>query len=89
MRLPVPLNVAWEESALNDLKRLDRRTRDRIVNNIERFARTGFGDVLLMEGSGTNYGFGVGNWRVLFVYDKSVKVARIERVRPRSSAYTP
>lgn len=87
MRFRVPLTVEWGSSALHDLERLDRQTRDRITNRVGQFARTGAGDVVSLQGNSDIFRLRIGDWRVIFAYDNSSSVVRIARVKPRSSAY--
>ena len=80
--------VEWREEALRDLRRLDRRTRERIFNAGGRLAETGYGDVRELEGRNPpEWRLRVGDWRVLFTYVPDQQTILFLRVRPRGSAY--
>lgn len=77
----------WTDDALDDIKRLDRRTRERIVKAIERLAETGHGDVERLQGNEPVLRLRVGRWRVFFEYVHEERVIRIANVYPRGGAY--
>lgn len=47
-------NLEWLTHALRDANRLDERVRQRVIDAIERFATTGYGDVIPSEEAPTN-----------------------------------
>jgi mRNA interferase RelE/StbE len=84
------MRVDWTDRALRDVERLDRRTRERIVTAVERYAETGHGDVRHLEGpplEGADFRLRVGDWRVLFTFQDGALVLLVVRVHPRSRAY--
>lgn len=87
MRFLFQVQVEWTKPALNDVNRLDRRTRERILRAVERFSATGHGDVEKLKGSKDEYRLRVGNWRILFRLLELERLIRIRRVLPRGSAY--
>lgn len=76
----------WTKPALKDLSHLDRRTRERIFKAVERFAKTGHGDVRKVQGT-IELALRLGNWRIFFVRIEEERLIRVLRVRPRGSAY--
>ena len=79
--------VEWTDRARKDLKKLDRRTRDRIIAAVEEFARTGRGDVRRLQSTKEEvYRLRVGDWRVFFTLEGQILML-VLRVRPRSGAY--
>jgi mRNA-degrading endonuclease RelE of RelBE toxin-antitoxin system len=64
------LVVRWERAALNDLKRLPRQPRERVLSAVLRFAETRQGNVQNLRGRPGEYRLRVGGRRVLFRWDK-------------------
>ena len=79
--------VRWLDRALKEAERLDRPTRQRIFDAVNRLAATGQGDVRPLQGRSGEYRLRVGNWRILFQRDGAQLVILILRVRPRGDAY--
>ena len=79
--------IEWEDAALDDLDRRDRRTRERILRAVERFATIGHGDVRRLVNLDAEYRLPVGPWRVLFDRDDAARVLTILHVLPRGGAY--
>jgi mRNA interferase RelE/StbE len=79
--------VLWLDRALKETERLDRPTRERIFDAVERLATTGQGDVRPLLGRSGEYRLRVGNWRILFQRDGAQLVILVLRVRPRGDAY--
>ena len=79
--------VSFSSRALHDLKQLDRQTRTRIVDAIERHSDTGAGDVKRLQGRGREWRLRVGEWRVLHSYRFEDKVVEVIRVVHRRDAY--
>ena len=82
-----PIGTHWERAALDDLKRLPRRTWERILNAVIRFAETGHGNLIALQGEKDEYRLRVGEWRILFHWETKTDTIHIRRVRPRGSAY--
>jgi mRNA-degrading endonuclease RelE of RelBE toxin-antitoxin system len=79
--------LEWHERALQDVERLDRRTRERIVGALERLAETGHGDVIPLRGRQREWRLRVGQWRALFTIDEANERIVVLRVLPRGRAY--
>lgn len=69
------------------MRRLDRQMMSRVHEAVLRFAETGQGNVVKLQGSDTEWRLRVGDWRVRFVYDYQSTIIRIVRVLPRGRAY--
>jgi mRNA interferase RelE/StbE len=83
----VSRRVEWTDRARKDLKKLDRRTRDRIIAAVEEFARTGRGDVRRLQSTKEEvYRLRVGDWRVFFTLEGQILML-VLRLRPRGGAY--
>ena len=84
-----PWRVVWLDDALRAARRLDRRTRERIITAIERLAVTEYGDVahLTSPQHGADYLLRVGTWRVLFNRETNTHTLIILHVVPRGRAY--
>jgi mRNA interferase RelE/StbE len=78
--------VLFRPQAVRDLERLPNRNRDQVEGAIERFAQTGFGDIMMLAGEGRQFRLRVGDWRVRFVYEKP-DIIRILHIRNRREAY--
>jgi mRNA interferase RelE/StbE len=79
--------LVWTPQAIDDLRRLDRTTAERIVQAVERLAQTAHGDVRRLQGREREWRLRVGDWRVIFTRQPKDHSLRILRVRPRGSAY--
>jgi mRNA interferase RelE/StbE len=85
----VSSQVRWTSRAEKDLERLDRKTQQRIVAAVDRFAQTGQGDVKRLQGvREETFRLRVGEWRVLFSQEETLLIL-ILRALPRSGAYHP
>ncbi len=74
--------------ARRDFKRLDPPVQRRISNALDRFAADPTtGDVVKLAGSDDEWRLRVGDWRVRFTRDRSLKVIQVLRVLPRGRAY--
>ena len=81
--------VCWSNRAEKDLECLDRKTQQRIVAAVDRFAQTGQGDVKRLQGMKEEiFRLRVGDWRVLFSQGE-ILVILVLRVHPRGGAYHP
>jgi mRNA interferase RelE/StbE len=82
--------IRWTSRAEKDLERLDRKTQQRIVTAVDRFAQAGQGDVKRLQGMKEEiFRLRVGEWRVLFSQDETTCLVLILRIHPRSGAYHP
>lgn len=79
--------VEWTHEALKDMRRLDRKTRERVLRAIERLAATGQGDVCSLKPPLEDRRLRVGDWRVRFAYGTGTGTIHILHVKPRSEAY--
>lgn len=82
-----PWAVHWETDALREARRLDRVTRRRIVEALDRYAETNYGDVKRLVNLDAQFRLRVGPWRVLFDMDTESRTLIILHVLPRGSAY--
>ncbi len=78
--------LALTDNALRDLARLDPANRQRIIRALERLAAAEYGDVKRLTGR-PEWRLRVGDWRVLFIYQRPEEAIRVLRVLHRSSAY--
>ena len=80
-------SVIWDDEALKELARPDRRTQQRIVRAIDRLAAEDYGDVKRLRGQSGDLRLRVGSWRVRFIFEREVHSVRILHVLPRGDAY--
>jgi len=78
--------IEWSPEARADLRRLDRIIAQRVFRAVDRFARTGYGDVVRLHGTQGECRLRVGDWRVRFAFEHP-DVLRVLRVRHRGEAY--
>jgi mRNA interferase RelE/StbE len=81
--------VHWHPDAREEIRELKRRSREesrRIGRAIDRFVRSGQGDVQRITGSRGEYRLRVGNWRVRFTIDVEASAMVITRVSRRNEA---
>lgn len=80
--------VVVDDRARKDLRKIDRPTRERILNAITRLAQGAelVGDVRRLSGS-DEYRLRVGDWRVRFQRDDRKHMIIVVRVLPRGRAY--
>jgi mRNA-degrading endonuclease RelE of RelBE toxin-antitoxin system len=83
----VSAQIDWTDGALNQVGRLDRRTRERIVGAVERFAETGYGDLRRVQTRPGELALRVGDWRVFLAVSAARETVRVLRVLPRGRAY--
>ena len=82
------LQLRWKPRAIKDLKRLSSRDRDRVVEAVERYARSSEGDVQKLRGTDPpEQRLRIGDYRVRFHLDTAGRVMTILRVLPRDKAY--
>ena len=79
--------VEWTHEAVKDMRRLDRKTRARVLRAIGRLAATGQGDVSSLKPPLEDRRLRVGEWRVRFAYAADTDTIHILHVKPRSEAY--
>jgi mRNA interferase RelE/StbE len=81
-----PYRIEWLDEARRDIRALDRPTAMRIFESILRFARTGSGDVLALQGDFSGaFRLRAGDYRALFTLEN--ETMSIFSVRHRSEAY--
>jgi mRNA interferase RelE/StbE len=73
--------------AQRDLRRLDRQVARRVLAAIDRLAREEYGDIKLLHGTPGRWRLRVGDWRVVYWYDRPNRTIVITRVLPRGRAY--
>ena len=79
-------HVTFSARARRDLRRLDPRTRARIVAGIDRYAETGDGDVKRVQAQRGWLRLRAGDWRVFFTRpDKGI--VEIDSILHRGEAY--
>ena len=80
--------LEWTSRALKDVRKLDASLRSRIVVALERYARSGEGDIVQLSGIvPPEHRLRVGDWRIRFQRDPTRTVLLILRVLPRGKAY--
>src|SRR5262245_41699578 len=79
--------LEWTPAAERDLRRIDSQLRERIRQAVYRFADTGHGDVVKVQGVTREWRLRVGEWRIRFTEDPTSQTIIILRVRPRGEAY--
>ena len=84
---PDPWRVELARRAAKDLRALDRPVRDRVLDALDRLAgESPSGGVVKLSGR-DEWRLRVGDWRVRFQRDDSVRVIYALRVLPRGRAY--
>lgn len=85
--------VEWTRQALRDMRRLEGRSKTRILNGVEQFAHEGIGDVKRLQGR-QDYRLRVGSWRVVFELRRAeadaapvIQVMYVTRVGHRRDVY--
>ncbi len=80
--------LVWTERARKDLRGLGKQAADRVVRGVERFASSEHGDVKQLQGADPPaWRLRVGDYRVIFAYDRSTDEVQVQRVAPRGRAY--
>lgn len=77
------MNIIYSRAAIKTINGLDRSTKQRIRNAVERLPN---GDVKPLSGSARLYRLRVGNWRIVFSYPDR-DTALIEKIAPRGDVY--
>jgi mRNA-degrading endonuclease RelE of RelBE toxin-antitoxin system len=79
--------VRWTNRALRILRRLDRPTRHRVLDAVDRLATTGEGDLKRLKGERQGIlRLRVGGWRVLLIDANHAELV-IRSIVPRGDAY--
>ncbi|MCP5119331.1 MAG: type II toxin-antitoxin system RelE/ParE family toxin [bacterium] len=75
--------------ARGDLRNLDPQVARQILDAIDHYARTGFGDVVRLRGATRppEFRLRVRDWRVRFRVDLATRTLQVLRIRHRSVAY--
>jgi mRNA interferase RelE/StbE len=79
--------VVLSGTARRDFKRLDGDVARRVVEALARFADTGHGDVVRLQGREREWRLRVGEWRVIYTVQEPGKALLVLRVLPRGEAY--
>ena len=80
--------IRWMPRAIRDMKRLPDRDRRKVIEAVERFARTNEGDVKKLTGvHPPEERLRVGAYRVRFSLNKAERIMTVLRVLPRDKAY--
>ncbi len=82
-----PLGVSWAERAAKDRKALDKATRMRVLDAIDRFALTGHGDIKALQGEPGSFRLRVGDYRVIFYANVQANAIVVTKVSHRREAY--
>lgn len=80
------MEIEWTEPSLEDMAALDKGVARRVQQAMERFARTGAGNIKRLQGiEPPEFRLRVGDWRVRF--HRQGEIIRVLRVRNRREAY--
>ena len=82
-----PWSIVWSRRSRQDLRRLQPQIADRVIQAMERHARTGQGDISKLEAAGNAYRLRIREWRVRIRYDDEAHAIEIISVLPRGRAY--
>jgi len=82
-----PWSLLWTPLAIDDLAKLDDPMVSRIRSAVQRFANSHEGDVRKLKGLHERWRLRVGDWRVLFRFDRDRQAIIILRVLNRRDAY--
>jgi mRNA interferase RelE/StbE len=80
-------SLVWSDAAKRDLRDMDRAAARRVVDVVERYADTGYGDVKAMKGNPGEYRLRVGDYRVRFALDVIREEILITHVAHRREVY--
>lgn len=78
--------IAWTQQAQADVRALDKPTALRILSALDRFTKSGVGDVAALRGEAEVFRLRIGDYRLFFVHT-SDEAIEIRRVRHRREAY--
>ncbi len=79
--------VRWLRQARKEARALDRQTRERLVEAIDRMAETEHGDITTLKAPLQGFRLRVGDWRVFFEWGEETGTVVITHVGHRSRAY--
>lgn len=79
--------VVWSHPAERDLRQIDIDVARRVQLAMNRFAATGHGNVRKLKGRVDQFRLRVGDWRVIFMYEREQGAIQVIRVLPRDHAY--
>jgi len=80
--------IEWKNSALRELKRLDRKIIPRVISAVESLSTDPFpSGVRKLQGSDNTYRVRVGQYRIVYEIFQAKIVIVIIRVRHRKDAY--
>jgi len=83
----VTWDLRWHDDAVGelfDISRTDRRQADRIRRAAQALARTDQGDVRKLTDRADQWRLRVGDWRVIFAYDRPTQTLTVLAVRRRN-----
>ncbi|MDD3654653.1 MAG: type II toxin-antitoxin system RelE/ParE family toxin [Desulfotomaculaceae bacterium] len=81
-------NVLISHSARKVIKKLDKPTRDRIINRIKEIQISPWiGDIKPIKGCAGEWRTRVGDWRIIYAVDRDQLVIMILVISPRGDAY--
>ena len=81
-------SIAWSRQALKTLKRLSKQDQSRILDGVEQFASTEYGDIKKLKAvKDDEYRLRIGPWRVRFKISEDSSEIVISDVFNRSSGY--
>ena len=78
--------VLFRPQAVRDLESLQERDRTLVEETIDRFAKTGAGDLKMLAGSERHYRLRAGDWRIRFLFEPP-DILRVLHIRHRREAY--
>lgn len=78
--------IAWTAQARDDVRALDKAVALRLLHALDRFAKSGSGDVKALQGNVDEMRLRVGDYRLFFVYTEE-DVLEVRSVRHRREAY--
>jgi len=78
--------VLMRPSAAREFEALSARDRDLVDATIDRFARTGEGDVKMLVDADRHLRLRAGDWRIRFVFEQP-DIIRVLSIRHRREAY--
>ncbi len=79
--------VRFSPHGARDFRRLDDATAKRLNDALKRFAETGHGDVLRLQGRAGEWRLRVGDWRAIFFYDGDGDIVVTRLIRRNEGTY--
>lgn len=77
------MNIQYAKQAVKTINELDRPTKQRIKEAIEKIPQ---GDIRPLKGSKGSFRLRIGDWRILFSYPGK-DIILIEKIAPRGGVY--